>query len=54
MEWKFSLLSSKCIFKVSLHGLYDLELMTHVVCISAEYQTGAIAGHCFEVIAWFW
>ena len=47
---KFSLLLFKCIFKALLNGFCDLEPMTHVVYIFAEYQTGAIAGHCFEAV----
>ena len=48
----FSLISSKCNFKnfTSLNGFYDLESMINIVCIYAEYQTGAIEDLCFETV----
>ena len=47
---KFSLLFSKCLFKASLNGFYDLKHMIRVVYIFVKYQTAAIAGHNLEVI----
>ena len=33
------------------YGLfYDYGHMIHVVCIFAEYQSGAVTDHCFEVV----
>ena len=43
---KISLLSSKCIFKAPLNGLYVLRPLTHDSCILMEYQTGT--DHCFR------
>ena len=42
------MLSFERIFKAP--GFYDLEPMTHVVCIFAVYQTGEFTGHCFEAV----
>ena len=35
-------------FQMFLEGFYDLQPMTEVVSIFAEYQT---AGHCVEVVS---
>ena len=37
-------------FTAIVNGFYDLQPMIHVACIFAEYQSGAIADHCFEAI----
>ena len=47
---KNSLQLSKCIFKASLKGFYDLELMIHAACILFEYQIGAIGSHCLKAL----
>ena len=39
------MLSSKCIFKAPLNGLYVLRSMIHDTCIFMEYQTGAFGDH---------
>ena len=41
---------SKSFFRFPLNWFYDLELMMHIICIFAEYQTGVIADHCFEAV----
>ena len=52
MWTKFSVVTTKCIFKASLIGSLFLMLMIHVTCIFVEYQTGVIADHNLEVITW--
>ena len=47
---KKSLQLSKCVFKASLKGFYNLELMIHAACILFEYQIGAIGGHCLKAL----
>ena len=49
-ETTFSLLFYRCTFKSALNGFYKLDYMTHSVYFFAEYKTGAIANHCFEVL----
>ena len=51
-ETTFSLLSCRCTFKSALNGFYELDSMKHGVYFFAEYKTGAIANHCFEVVPW--
>ena len=45
LQKTFSMLSSKCIFKAPLNGLYVLKPMIHDTCIFIEISTGAIGDH---------